>query len=277
VVNRSQTSTNPQGVSTTTFTNNQGNIERVVEISPAGDAPLTTQYFYDAFGRLDYKLMPNQTRVQYTYDGFDRLQSIAELEESSVPGTNAAPTFGQPFTAIASVGNEFTHTVAATDANADVLKYYLVGAPEGMSINLLTGAISWTPTGEQLGDYEVVVQVVDANGGTDWITMTITAGESDPPGDNCVGISNPDQRDTDGDGFGNRCDPDLNNDGIVNFADLAEFKKVFGFEEPGDMSYYTGFMSEHADFDGSGRVDYDDLEIMRVFFGKAPGTSGVAQ
>jgi len=273
VVNRSQTTTNPQGVSTTTVYNKQGNIERVVEISPAGEAPLTTQYFYDAYGRLDYKLMPNETRVQYTYDGFDRLQSISELEESSVPSTNAAPVFGTtpPATNIAPVGSEYTFTVAASDGNADALRYSLVGAPEGMSIDPLTGLITWTPTGDQLGDYEVVVQVVDANGGIDTITFIITAGESDPAGDNCVGISNPDQRDTDGDGFGNRCDPDLTNDGIVNFTDLAEFKKVFGFEN------VPGAMSDHADFDGSGRVDYEDLDILRAFFGKAPGASGVAQ
>ncbi|NND61311.1 MAG: hypothetical protein HKN49_13720, partial [Gammaproteobacteria bacterium] len=37
--------------------------------------------------------------------------------------------------------------------------------------------------------------------------------------DNCTEHANPSQTDTDGDNFGNRCDPDLNNDGIVNFAD----------------------------------------------------------
>ncbi len=35
------------------------------------------------------------------------------------------------------------------------------------------------------------------------------------------------QRDTNGDGFGNACDPDLNDDGIVNFSDLALLKRVF--------------------------------------------------
>ena len=29
-------------------------------------------------------------------------------------------------------------------------------------------------------------------------------------------MANPDQRDTNGDGFGNACDADLNNDNIVN-------------------------------------------------------------
>ncbi|MBK8120293.1 MAG: hypothetical protein IPK39_14780 [Sulfuritalea sp.] len=34
--------------------------------------------------------------------------------------------------------------------------------------------------------------------------------------DNATFVKNPDQRDTNGDGYGNRVDPDLNNDGIVN-------------------------------------------------------------
>jgi len=273
VINRSETTTNPQGVATTTFYNNQGNIERVVEISPDASSVLTTQYFYDEFGRLDYKLMPNETRVNYTYDGFDRLQSISELEEASVPSTNAAPVFVTvpSGTTTAPVGSEYSFTMAASDANADSLNYYLVGAPEGMSIDPITAVITWTPTGDQVGDYEVVVQVVDANGGVDTITFIITAGESDPVGDNCVGVSNPDQRDTDGDGFGNYCDPDLNNDGVVNFADLAAFKKIFG------LGIISGDMSDHADFNGSGQVDYDDLDILRAYFGKAPGASGVAQ
>lgn len=38
--------------------------------------------------------------------------------------------------------------------------------------------------------------------------------------DNCRQIPNADQRDTDGDDFGNACDPDFNNDGIINFSDL---------------------------------------------------------
>jgi hypothetical protein len=35
------------------------------------------------------------------------------------------------------------------------------------------------------------------------------------------------QRDTDGDGYGNWCDADLNNDLKVNFADLALFRCQF--------------------------------------------------
>ncbi|MEM6638361.1 MAG: FG-GAP repeat protein [Pseudomonadota bacterium] len=45
--------------------------------------------------------------------------------------------------------------------------------------------------------------------------------------DNCSEVPNTDQRDTDGDGFGNACDADLNNDCVVNVIDLGLFRQVF--------------------------------------------------
>ena len=38
-------------------------------------------------------------------------------------------------------------------------------------------------------------------------------------GDNCRGVHNPDQRDTDHDGLGDACDPDIDNDGVQNAQD----------------------------------------------------------
>ena len=50
--------------------------------------------------------------------------------------------------------------------------------------------------------------------------------------DNCLEISNRTQVDADDDGYGNACDADITNDGIVNFADLAIMKKA-SFKKPG--------------------------------------------
>ena len=82
--------------------------------------------------------------------------------------------------------------------------------------------------------------------------------------DNCVLVSNPDQRDTNGDNFGNLCDADLNDDCSVNFPDLNLFKSVFFGNDP------------DADLDGDGTVNFADLELVKQQFFGSPGPSALA-
>ena len=96
------------------------------------------------------------------------------------------------------------------------------------------------------------------------ITNVAAAADSDGDGitddlDNCRALSNANQRDTDGHRFGNRCDPDLNGDGIIDGRDTNALRVAFGGTGP------------HADFDGNGGVNGADVGILRSFFGKPPG------
>jgi len=77
--------------------------------------------------------------------------------------------------------------------------------------------------------------------------------------DNCLDADNLSQRDTDNDGFGNRCDADLNNDGVTNFADLAKFKQNFMTSDP------------DADLNGDGIVNFADIAIVKSLFFAQPG------
>ncbi len=80
--------------------------------------------------------------------------------------------------------------------------------------------------------------------------------------DNCILTANPWQTDTDEDGYGNYCDPDFNNDGIINFADLAMFKPAFLTDEP------------LFDLNRDGIVNFGDVAIVKSFFLLPPGPSG---
>ncbi len=77
--------------------------------------------------------------------------------------------------------------------------------------------------------------------------------------DNCRDVYNPGQRDTDGDGIGNVCDADLNDDCTINFGDLAMMKAAFLGNDP------------HADLNGDGLVNFADLVILKAGFLSAPG------
>ncbi|MFK7887249.1 MAG: penicillin acylase family protein [Gammaproteobacteria bacterium] len=82
--------------------------------------------------------------------------------------------------------------------------------------------------------------------------------------DNCLEVANPAQRDTNGDGFGNRCDGDFNGDQIVNVIDLGLFRLGFRGDNP------------DLDLDGDGLVNVVDLGILRTLFYAPPGPAADA-
>jgi hypothetical protein len=80
--------------------------------------------------------------------------------------------------------------------------------------------------------------------------------------DNCLLQANADQRDTNRDGIGNRCDADLDNDCIVDLADLATIRALLWSN------------SLHADLDGDGVVSLRDLAMARNRLFRPAGPSG---
>ncbi|MFK7887780.1 MAG: spondin domain-containing protein [Gammaproteobacteria bacterium] len=82
--------------------------------------------------------------------------------------------------------------------------------------------------------------------------------------DNCTAVANTDQTDGNGDGFGNACDADLNDDCTVNVVDLGLLRSAFFSSDP------------VADLNADGVVNVVDLGLMRTAFFGPPGPSATA-
>ena len=81
--------------------------------------------------------------------------------------------------------------------------------------------------------------------------------------DNCTLTDNPQQIDSNADGFGNACDADLNNDGVVDDNDL-QLLLQFHLDDNLD-----------GDLNEDGRIDNWDWNILKSHIGLAPGPAAI--
>ncbi|MEB3215343.1 MAG: putative Ig domain-containing protein [Nostocales cyanobacterium 94392] len=74
-------------------------------------------------------------------------------------------------------GQLFRYEAAATDLDGDILTYKLVTQPTGMAIDSERGTLVWQPAANQLGNFDVVLQVEDGKGGAATQTFQINVGD----------------------------------------------------------------------------------------------------
>ena len=139
-------------------------------------------------------------------------------------------------------------TLDASDGLGNPTASYLNPSLRGLeaedSVSFSGDTLSVSFSANSPGDY---IRVFVAGSDTDGDTIANDA-------DNCVWVANADQRDTDGDGIGNICDADLDQNCVVSFADLGIMKSVFFSADP------------DADLDGDGVVSFSDLGLLKQQF-----------
>jgi len=89
-------------------------------------------------------------------------RNVAPILQPLPDGLEAHPT------------SPFSFTALANDPNGDTVTYSLTSPPAGMTINSLSGVVSWTPTWSQLGPATVTVRATDPGGLSDSRSTTVT-------------------------------------------------------------------------------------------------------
>jgi len=143
----------------------------------------------------------------------------------------------------------YLHDGSAPSLGAAITAHAAVPAPD------LQALVAYV---EQIGGDEGPAPIAD--GDADGVVDAL---------DNCTLAANPTQCDSDADGYGNRCDADLNDNGATNAQDSTLFRAQLGLPSAGPTY-------NPADLNCSGSVNAQDNVLFRGLLGQTPGPSGLA-
>jgi len=126
----------------------------------------------------------------------------------TVNSVNDDPVLGAVGNKAPDEGVELAFTLTSTDVDGGAPQYTMTGAPAAATLNINSGAFSWTPGWDEGGNgYNVTFTVSDGAGGSDSEAITITVTEIDD--------------DFDGDNDPDGTDPDDDNDGLDDSDEIA--------------------------------------------------------
>lgn len=202
---------------------------------------------------------------------------FGEIDGRPVPGRFAPRAVA--VTLVSSDGRSFTHdTRYGQSLAADLIR----GGAAGVAAHVYEPTLGGVVRPGLLADYARGVPAAEAffrnvpylSWANVWIGDPLmrvarpfaAVADSDGDGvsdarDNCREQPNPDQRDSDGDGFGDRCDADFDGDGVVSPRDAALLVRVIR----------TGRPAARFDLDGDAAVDERDLSLLQLGLHLPPG------
>ncbi len=182
---------------------------------------------------------------------------VEEGVENSPPNALA-----DDFTALP--GEETVVTLEGFDPDGDPLTFQTGSAGKGTVTvtDAAKGTIAYTAATGATGEDTFTFTVTDGAGevsepATVTVTLLLVDGDGDgiaDTADNCPLVANADQKNLDGDGYGDSCDVDDDGDGVEDDEDHYPFDKSESRDTDGDG---TGDNAD-ADDDGDGVPDDDD-------------------
>ncbi|QLE59915.1 hypothetical protein FD725_30895 (plasmid) [Nostoc sp. TCL26-01] len=96
--------------------------------------------------------------------------------------SNQAPSIDSKAPLVATANRQYQYNIVTSDPDGDPVVLNLNQAPQGMSIDSLSGKLRWTPRVDQIGNTEVIVEAFDGQGGLTQQKFTITVrGANLPP------------------------------------------------------------------------------------------------
>ncbi|WP_197491486.1 RHS repeat-associated core domain-containing protein [Methylomonas methanica] len=256
--------------------------DNIIGIRDVNNAANDKTYAYDALSRLSHALGATQT--DYTLDAVGNRTAITRNNQTDSYVYNLAndqlqstPQRNYSYDAVGNVTadghyqyhyNDHNRLSAVSNSGGNVAEYTYNAFGERLK--------KTTPSATTHYHYNQEGQLIAETGingnpikeylylNNRLIALATPAPDQDGDGvidkhDNCRTIANPDQRDTDNDGFGNRCDADFNNNGIVDPSDFSLLKSRLGSQDP------------NLDINGNGIVDPTDFSILKSLLGRQPG------
>jgi len=110
----------------------------------------------------------------------------APFEGYAGDGGNQNPQFTSTPIIIATENQTYSYQATATDPDGDTLQFSVLSGPAGLTIDLMTGLVTWTPA--QAGSEPVELRVSDGQGGSATQTFTISVVPAPTSGDGCVDL-----------------------------------------------------------------------------------------
>ena len=264
-------------------------VEFLLKLVAAVNPDPTRELVFDRFTFVGQTLWAKAAR------GKTLSETAKEFEGASLAGGLASPSAPPGnVSALAPKGFNPTLRLEVIDRTTNTVRGSLVYDPAQVRVGTITHG---TALRVQLPKDRAATMTVDA-------TWAVGAApderlpDTDRDGvpdvvDICLRHPNPSQADYDGDGFGDRCDPDFDQNGRVDRQDLSAVRTCLGaeltrnFEDPTDgldgppgppppnPDLVLQQRCGGKDLDGNGHVDHADLRLAREFRERPPGPSGV--